>query len=80
MASKFTFYSMFKHLYMNKRQIIRRLAFIVGGLRCVKNPTLYSASIMSISVGDRWLVIVVANLCVSFPLTKRKIRKFANTV
>ena len=54
--------------------------FIVGGIKCVKNLTLHSASVLSISAGDHWLGIGAADNSMSlFHRPQERFGSFTNT-
>lgn len=54
--------------------------FIVGGIKCVKNLTLHSASVLSISAGDHWLGIGAADNSMSlFHRPQERFGSFSNT-
>ncbi|KAK1696278.1 hypothetical protein QYE76_012975, partial [Lolium multiflorum] len=55
-------------------------AIITGGIRCVKNLTLHSASVLSISAGDHWLGIGAAGNSMSlFHQPQERFGSFSNT-
>jgi hypothetical protein len=77
-----------KYLYMKKEVHVAKTGewnsgvfiFIVGGIRCVKNLTLHSASVLSISAGDHWLGIGAADNSMSlFHRPQERFGSFSNT-
>ncbi|VAH77037.1 unnamed protein product [Triticum turgidum subsp. durum] len=53
---------------------------ITGGIKCVKNLTLHSASVLSISAGDHWLGIGAADNSMSlFHRPQERFGSFSNT-
>jgi hypothetical protein len=84
----FCYYFMNKYLYMKKKVHVAKTGewnsgvfiFIVGGIRCVKNLTLHSASVLSISAGDHWLGIGAADNSMSlFHRPQERFGSFSNT-